>query len=122
MTFLEAVAKYEGWQASPTNRPTRNNNPGNVEWGPFAQSHGATRLEVIPQGYTSTARYAEFPDPDTGFGCMRALFLKRYAGMTVEATMHKYAPPVENDTRAYVNYICQKCGCTPATMVDELLL
>jgi hypothetical protein len=122
MTFLEAVASFEGFGKDPKNRPTRNNNPGNVSWGEFARRHGATRIEDIPEGYKTTPRYAYFPDAKTGFAAMKARFSSgMYQGLSVHDALHKWAPPVENDTAAYVRYVCQQVGCSPDTVIDELL-
>jgi hypothetical protein len=44
----------------PRNR--RNNNPGNIEYGPFAKEHGAIGTD---------GRFAIFPDEETGFRAMK---------------------------------------------------
>lgn len=121
--FLEAIARKEGYlKSKPMNRAVRNNNPGNLEWGPFARQHGATRIEEIPPGYTSTPRFAYFPDVTLGWKAMRERFATgMYKGLTVKQAMYKYAPPNENDTDSYIKFICQRVGCTPDTLVEELL-
>jgi hypothetical protein len=60
-------------------RPTRgdrNNNPGNIKYGPFAREHGATGRDE--QGH------AIFPDRETGFRAAEALLgTKAYAGKSL---------------------------------------
>lgn len=119
MTVCEAFAKVEGYGASPLNRPTRNNNPGDIEFGPFAQSHGATHIEAARPG--GTARFAYFPTPDAGFAAMRALFLEHYKGLTVEQAITKYAPPIENPTAMYISEVCKLAECSPSDLIDDLL-
>lgn len=121
MSFMEALAAFEGFGASPNNRPTRNNNPGDIEWGHFARENGATRIEEIPTGYLSTPRFAYFPTPEAGWRALKELLQTRYKGFTVEETMSKFAPAVENEVNTYIKFICLKVGCKPSTIIDELL-
>lgn len=122
MTFLEAVAKKEGFGASPHNRPTRNNNPGNLQWGPFAREHGALHIEVMPSHSRARPRFAYFPDPETGWEAMRVRFTTgMYKGLTVEKAIHKWAPPIENDTEAYIRFVCKHVGCDRHDKVEELI-
>jgi hypothetical protein len=103
----ESIAHMEGYGV-PGARPTRNNNPGDIEFGPFAQRHGATGGDP---------RFAIFPSPDAGMNCLRALLLGRYSGLTVAAALNKYAPPIENHTNAYIAGVCRMTGLTPETVI-----
>ena len=115
--ICEAIARVEGFNLSPSNRPTRNNNPGDIEWGKFAQAHGADREEVAAFG-----RFAHFPDVATGFAALKALLqTPGYKGKTVAETINRYAPPVENNTNNYVALVCQWTGLTPDTVIDDHL-
>jgi hypothetical protein len=120
MTLLEAIAAFEGFGASPNNRPTRNNNPGNLTYGPFARNHGGT-LELIPPGFTSKPRFAYFESVEQGWRALGALMLSKYAKHTIEEMILKYAPPFENDTEMYIQYIVEKVGCSRNTLVELLL-
>jgi hypothetical protein len=120
MTLLEAIAAFEGFGANPRNRPTRNNNPGNLSHGPFTSSRGG-RLEAIPDGLQSTPRFAAFETVEAGWAALFDLLTTRYKGFTVEELILTYAPAFENDTAMYVRYICEKVGCEPTTVIDDLL-
>ena len=111
MTLLEGMAKMEGF-GRPNARPTKNNNPGDLEYGPFAKAHGAIGTD---------GRFAIFPDPATGFSAMRALLQTKYGGMTLEDALNKYAPPVENQTNVYLKDVCSFVGCQPTDIIDNLL-
>lgn len=112
LNFLEAVAREEGW-LEPGSRPRRNNNPGDIEFGRFAQAHGATHGDP---------RFAVFPDETAGFGAMRALFAGPvYKGLTVAQAIAKYAPSNENDVARYVANVCQWCGCQASDVIDQLV-
>lgn len=108
MTFIEAIARMEGWGVAG-DLPTRNNNPGNIDNGRFAQAHGAEAGTV--------GRFAHFPTPEAGFAALRELLAVGYVGLTVEAALNKYAPPVENNTCRYVGCVCQWTGLTPDTIL-----
>lgn len=112
MTFLEAIARMEGFYSKGT-RPNRNHNPGDIQYGKFAAAHGAL---------ASDGRFAIFPDDETGFAAMKALLSgPSYEGMTVEEALNKWAPPVENDVSAYLENVCKWVGCQPSDLIGPLL-
>lgn len=112
MNFLQAVAREEGFYAMGS-RPQRNLNPGDIEYGKFALAHGATGTD---------GRFAIFPTADAGFAAMKALFqAPLYAGKTVTAALNTWAPPVENQTNAYIANVCEWVGCKPIDIIDGLL-
>ncbi|MEO6801969.1 MAG: hypothetical protein ABI197_01855 [Granulicella sp.] len=111
-SFMQAVAREEGFYLAHT-RPQRNNNPGDIEWGKFTQAHGAT---------AGDPRFAIFNSADDGFACMRALFQSNgYKGLTVSQALNRWAPPVENQTNAYIANVCKWTGLTPDTVIDAIL-
>lgn len=120
MTLLEAMAKMEGFGADVKNRPTRNNNPLNITWGDFARRNGATRLEITQPGVK--AKYAVFPSAEVGFAAAKALLQgPSYKGLTIKEAIYKWAPPSENDSAGYVDFVCKAIGWPPETVIDELL-
>lgn len=75
----------------------RNNNPGNIRSGAFADSHGAIG---------SNKGFAVFPDEDTGRKALGDLLnSKDYQSLSVGDAIKKYAPPSENDTGAYTKNV-----------------
>ena len=114
MTFLEAVAREEGFYAHGT-RPQRNNNPGDIEWHPVgvAARNGATHGDP---------RFAVFPTEQAGFAAMRALFnTAEYCTLNVEQALNRWAPPIENQTNRYIANVCEWTGCKPTDKVITLL-
>lgn len=107
LTFMEAIAREEGFNVEGS-RPNRNNNPGDIEYGRFAKAHGAT---------AGDPRFAIFPDADSGFSAMRALLQGAYLGLTVEQALNKWAPPVENNTNAYLANVLNWTGLTADTVL-----
>ena len=115
LTLMEAIARFEGFGADPTNRPTRNHNPGNITYNDFSRSCGADSLETG----TPDPRYAHFPDDHTGWGCLHTLLTGTYKGMTLAATITKYAPASENDTALYIRTVAGWCQQAPDSIIDS---
>jgi hypothetical protein len=108
MTFIEAIAKMEGFNADPKNIPTRDNNPGDIVSGAFTKSHGQSGTD---------GRFAKFPTPEAGFAALKALLTNHYLGLTVAAAVNRYAPPIENDTNHYIDIVCKLSGLRPETIL-----
>ena len=111
MTFIEAVAREEGFGPAE-NRPTRNNNPGDLEFreAGIAQRHGATGGDP---------RFAIFPTVEQGWDCLRSLFVHNYAGLTVQEAIERFAPSSENDTDSYVSNVCTWTGMQPTDVLTQ---
>lgn len=121
MTLLKAIATEEGFYLAGS-CAQRNNNPGNLDYGPFAVAHGATRMEEIPPGIEEAPRFAYFPDEATGFSALQSLLEgPEYDGLSVEAALRKYAPASENDTQLYVQHVCEWTGCRPTDPISDVL-
>lgn len=119
-TLPEAIAKMEGFYGPATNRCVRNRNPGNVEWGKFAEWMGATGVE--PDGHTYKGRFAVFPTADMGFEALRLLLLgPAYSDLTIREAINRYAPPSENDSLNYVTQVCRWCACGPDDKVVDVM-
>jgi hypothetical protein len=94
-------------------RGMRNNNPGNIEDGTFAQS--------LP-GYAGTdGRFAKFESLDAGMAAMDKL-LQNYGSKglnTVGGIINRWAPPSDNNpTSAYAANVAQKLGTDPNSPIN----
>lgn len=120
LSLAQAIARMEGWyiRGEVPNRPQRNNNPGDINYGLFAAKFDAV-LETVQSG---TARFAKFPTPQQGWAALEALLrTASYSTSTIRAAVNKYAPPVENNTDLYVNLVCQWVQCNADQLVSEVL-
>lgn len=100
----QAIGQIEGFNAkgSSPNRPQRNHNPGDIEYGDFARKNGATGTD---------GRFAIFPDDQTGYRALDALLKsKDYKDLTVAQAISKFAPPKENDTAKYIKDFTARTG------------
>lgn len=86
-------------------RGIRNNNPGNIEDGPFARS--------LPGYRGSDGRFAIFETPQDGVNA-GAQLLGSYARrgvVTPSQVINRWAPPSDNNpTQAYAQYVAQRLG------------
>ncbi|PRH85364.1 hypothetical protein C5L14_23270 [Labrys okinawensis] len=89
-------------------RSWRNFNPGNIEYGKFAASHGAIGTD---------GRFAIFPDYATGRKAQESLLFdsKRYRDLTLSGAIHRWAPASENNVPAYLKAM----GADPNTRMRD---
>jgi DNA-binding transcriptional MerR regulator len=91
-----------GQTRSGGDRNWRNNNPGNIEYGPFAIKYGAIG---------SDGRFAIFPTEEQGRMAQDALLKsKNYANLSLSDAIKRYAPSNENDPKSYANQIMKATG------------
>lgn len=91
---------------SGTSRGEKNNNPGNIEMGPFARSQGATGTD---------GRFATFPTYEAGVRAQEALLGgSGYLGAgrnTIDRIISHYAPPSDgNNIDNYGDYVSRVTG------------
>ena len=90
----------------------RNNNPGNIVGGAWANAHGAIA--------TAFGR-AVFPDEATGAAAIPALLqTPAYQAQTIRQAITAYAPPNENDTEAYIRSVTRGAGVPDTTRLSAL--
>lgn len=96
-------------------RGIRNNNPGNLEDGPFARRQ---------PGYAgSDGRFAIFEDAASGIRAQERLLSDHYFGKginTVRGIVAKYAPASDgNDVSAYADFIAKRAGVSPTDPITD---
>ncbi len=78
-------------------RAWRNNNPGNIRKGSFANSAGAIGDD---------GAFAIFPDYKTGLKAVVTLLRSTaYTSLTLVDAVFKYAPPSENNSASYAQFL-----------------
>lgn len=98
-------------------RPPRgivNHNPGNIRLS------GQAWLGKVPNQQNTDGAFEQFAAPEYGIRAMCRIFRAyRAAGWTtVRAMIERWAPPNENDTGAYVRFVCAQAGVGPDDAVD----
>jgi len=86
-------------------RGVRNNNPGNIEKSRDRWKGLADRQP--------DSRFFTFTEAKWGIRAMARIlqnYQARYGLNTIEEIIHRWAPPVENNTAAYVNAVARETG------------
>jgi hypothetical protein len=79
--ILNAIQKQEGYY--PGSLSYRQNNPGNIKWGPFAKAHGATG--------PGAGGHAIFPTYEAGRAALKSLIETKGAGKSLAEISQWYA-------------------------------
>lgn len=84
-------------------RGIRNNNPGNIRWGDKWQG-------LDEDGREKDKSFCVFKKPEYGIRAL-AKILRNYRDLhkitTVAGIIHRFAPPSENNTVAYINHVAE---------------
>ncbi|PIQ97754.1 MAG: hypothetical protein COV67_02625 [Nitrospinae bacterium CG11_big_fil_rev_8_21_14_0_20_56_8] len=79
----------------------RSTNPGNITTGKLSKEFGFIG---------NNGRFVIFPDFATGKQAIFKLLQRNYLNFTLEEAFYAYAPPNENDTEAYINFVVVRTG------------
>ena len=96
-------------------RGLRNKNPGNIR-----------RSAVRYEGEVRPSRDAEFKEFQSVAYGYRAMFVlldtyrRRYNLNTLHKILRRYAPPAENNTPAYIDFVARRTGIDADTPLDTL--
>jgi hypothetical protein len=108
---LDALIADEEGYGIPGAIPTTHFNPGDLRHSPHS-SHDPSAPDAIGQIDTPADGWADLEEQ-----------LQRYAarGLTLQQAIYEFAPPNENNSSAYLNFVCDGLGCTPDTTVAAAL-
>lgn len=104
------IAKEEGFGLAGT-LPTRNHNPGDLRHSPHSV-HSSRSPDAIGAIDTDAHGWEDLE---------RQLQIDVGRHWTLRQLIEIYAPPNENDTEAYLAFICKGGGWTPETLVAVAL-
>lgn len=97
-------------------RGIRNNNPGNIE-------RGHDRWLGMSADQSADSRFLVFDSPEAGIrAIMRVLinYRERHQIGTLRGAINRWAPPVENNSGAYVQHVARMTGFDPDEPLDFL--
>lgn len=101
---MHMVRKYGLW------------NVGHLIWWEPTGQYGATKVWI------GDRYWAGWPSREDAYaGLLRDLAAKARAGMTIEQAFRKYAPPKENNTEAYIQYVVDQTGWPRTTPLKSIL-
>lgn len=111
-------------------RGIRNNNPGNIDYNERNPWQGLDKQKP------SDGRFCRFMGPEWGIRAITRV-IRNYAKRdgtpgvggkgidTVQEIINRWAPPVENDTGAYVSQVAKVVGVSPTeplNLDDDLIM
>lgn len=134
MCVLEAMAHQEGFFVDG-DRPQRNNNPLDLTWSGEAKSLGATKGDrVAPGGFDGFSGMAVFASPLAGWRAAQGWLgvparfdenrqlVRGYRGASIRKVVYRFAPPNENNTEAYIAFVCDATGYDADTILTTEML
>lgn len=109
--LAQAFAHREGFGIAG-DIPTTHNNPGDLRHAP-----GAQHAPGDPDGI------GRFDTPEEGWAALvRQLTLYADRGFDLKTAIGTFAPPSENNTGAYLRFVCAYARANPNTPVKTALL
>lgn len=98
--LANSIAQMEGFY-TPGTIANRNNNPGNLRYAG----------NQVGQESTVNGKFATFATPDDGWMALQSYIQsKANSGQTLRDFVYQYAPPKENDSSGYLNYLSGQLG------------
>lgn len=95
-------------------RGIRNNNAGNIRWGSNWQG-------LVPQEKRTDKDFCQFIQPVYGLRAIVKLiftYRDKYGLNTIESIINRYAPINENNTKGYIQRVCDKLGVGPNEPIE----
>ena len=102
------------WPANkPLPRGVRNYNPGNLD-------RDGTQWEGMAADQSGDVRFIIFTSAEYGIRALAKVLISYQAEgyKTVSAMISRWAPPSENDTLAYINFVAGRMGISSTTPFD----
>ena len=95
-------------------RGIRNNNPGNIRWGDSWQG-------LVDISNRTDKSFCQFVSAKWGIRALAKILLvyqDKHGLDTVEKIINRWAPPVENNTEAYVQAVAQYMNVDSTAQID----
>ena len=105
--LAQLIAKEEGF-GIPGAVPTTHNNPGDLRHGPHEQHPGDP--DAVGTAETAADGWADLE---------RQITLDVARGLTLRQFIYKFAPPSENNSERYLNFVCAGLNIGPDVPLAE---
>lgn len=102
-------------------RGIRNNNPGNIDRRSANKWQGRMPRDRMTMAQRGEQRFEVFATPAWGIRAICILlitYFDKHGCNTVAKAINRWAPPVENDTSAYVTQVARAVGVKPDSFID----
>ena len=109
--LANAIAQMEGYNTVGS-IAQRNNNPGNLRYAP----------NQIGSENTVNGTFATFASASDGWQALQDYIASKAAtGETLRDFIYSYAPPSENNTSNYLNYLSSSLGLSADSSLGDLV-
>lgn len=98
------------WLFEGGTRTWRNQNPGNLVVGKYSRKNGMIG---------KAGGFAVFPDYSSGHQALLDLLINEYGNFDLVKLMKKFAPPHENKTKKYIQFIKKLTGVDEKKLVSK---
>lgn len=95
-------------------RGIRNHNPGNID-------RTGDKWQGMDADQSGDDRFVVFVAPQWGIRALVKVLLsyqRKHGIKTIRGIINRWAPPVENNTSAYVDQVAKACGVEPDDTID----
>jgi hypothetical protein len=108
--LAQLIAQEEGFNV-PGSVPNRDNNPGDLRHSPHsfhttAAPNAIGQIDTVADGWADLERQLE-------------LYAQR--GLTLREAIYEFAPPEENNSEAYLDYVCSGLNMPDSFTVAQAL-
>lgn len=97
-----------------TPRGIRNKNPGNIRWGDEWQG-------LVDKTQRTDKSFCQYISPEYGIRAMIIIlrnYQSKYGLRSITGMIKRWAPPIENDTQAYIRSVAKATGTDPDKPID----
>ena len=104
-----------------SSRGIRNNNPGNIDRSPANKWQGRMPREQMTVAQREEKRFEVFASPAWGIRALCVVLISyqdKHGLKDVRGFINRWAPPIENDTGAYVNQVSLALGVKPDQYIN----
>lgn len=104
-----------------TSRGIRNNNPGNIDRSPANKWQGRMPREQMTVAQRDEKRFEVFISPAWGIRALCVVLISyqdKHGIKDVRGIINRWAPPVENDTGAYIRQVALALDVKPDTYIN----
>lgn len=108
--LLAVIEKMEGFDKEGT-IPRRRNNPGDLRHSPHSSHEGIGPNDI---GIIDTLEHGEED-------AIRQFLLDAHRGQTMLQFIYTYAPPNENNSVIYLNFVCSEMGCKTFDLLETVI-
>lgn len=126
MNIMHAMATMEGFY-KPGSRAFRNNNPGNLVYGPYTHNSIGSdgrfaKFKTQADGFNEFKRWLSVSAKFENKGTPEEKLVGGYLGATIRQVIFRWTPQSENDSENYLKVVCNLADLDPNDILTPDIL